>query len=103
MNLNEYSLNPSGFTLYAPGISSNTSLITNSINNTMNKLTQHKVAVFAITRNDNNEVIDTTFIKELWIQTQNGTSVDFEVARDTDLLKYNSNDLITRIITSINF
>lgn len=69
----------------------------------MNKIQQTKVAVFYITRNDNQEIINTEFLKEMWIQTKAGSSVEFEVARDKDLSKYKSTDLVIKVITSIVF
>lgn len=68
-----------------------------------NKIQQTKVAVFYVTRNDNQEIINTEFLKEMWIQTKAGCSVEFEVARDKDLSKYKSTDLVIKVITSIVF
>ena len=68
-----------------------------------NAIMQNKVAVFKVTRNDKNEITSTEFIKELWVQTKNGQSVEFEVARDKDLAKYKAEDLSIRAITTITF
>lgn len=64
---------------------------------------QNKVAVFKVTRNDENEITSTEFIKEMWVQTKNGQSVEFEIARDKDLAKYKAEDLYIRTITTITF
>jgi hypothetical protein len=76
-------------------------LTISSIN--QNAIMQNKVAVFKITRNDKSEIKSTEFIKELWIETKNGQSVEFEVARDKDLAKYKAEDLSIRTVYSITF
>lgn len=44
--------------------------------------TQAKVAVFTITRDaDTNEINSTKFVKELWVEQKNGTSIDLLVAK----------------------
>lgn len=68
-----------------------------------NAIMQNKVAVFKVTRNDKNEITSTEFIKELWVQTKNGQSVEFEVARDKDLAKYKAEDLSIRAIYTVTF
>lgn len=76
--------------------------ITNLNTNNM-PVTQTKVAVFEVTRNDKNEITDTKFIKELWVQTKNGTSLDFQVAKDADIAKYDSEAISIRIIHTLSF
>ncbi len=89
-------------TPYIGGITlTSTGTILNS--NNMNKVQQTKVAVFKVTRNEENEVINTEFLKEMWVQTKAGVSVDFEVARDKDLIKYKAEDLVIKNITSLTF
>jgi hypothetical protein len=39
----------------------------------------------------------------MWVQTKAGTSVDFEVARDEDLVEYKAEDIIIKTITSLIF
>ena len=73
------------------------------IDTNMNKPTQNKVAVFKVTRNDDNEITSTEFIKEMWVQTKNSQSVEFEVARDKDLAKYKAEDLSIRVIYTVTF
>ena len=68
-----------------------------------NAIMQNKVAVFKVTRNDKNEITSTEFIKELWVQTKNSQSVEFEVARDKDLAKYKAEDLSIRTIYTVVF
>lgn len=46
---------------------------------------QVKVAVFTITRDlDTNEINSTKFVKELWVERKNGTSIDLIVAKQLD-------------------
>ncbi len=74
-----------------------------TINNNMNKVSNQFVAVFKIERNDKNEITSAKFIKELWIETKNGSSVDFEVAKDKDISKYEANEISIRTLHSITF
>jgi hypothetical protein len=64
---------------------------------------QNKVAVFQIVRDEDDKIIKTEFIKELWVETKNGQSVDFQVARDKDLADYEMADLSIRTIYSVTF
>jgi hypothetical protein len=64
---------------------------------------QNKVAVFKVTRDEDNKITNTEFIKELWVQTKNNQSVDFQVARDKDLADYDANDLIIKTILTVTF
>ena len=76
-------------------------LTISSIN--QNAIMQNKVAVFKVTRNDENEITSTEFIKEMWVQTKNSQSVEFEVARDKDLAKYKAEDLSIKTIYTVIF
>jgi len=77
---------------------------TNTLTNlTINTIMQNKVAVFKVTRNEHNHITDTKFIKELWVQTKNNQSVEFQVARDKDLADYDVNDLVIRTILTVSF
>jgi len=75
--------------------------LTNTIQ--MNKVQQTKVAVFKIARNEDNEITSAEFIKEMWVETKNGSSVDFEVARDTELGKYKASDLAIKTLQTFIF
>ena len=74
-----------------------------TLNNNMNKVQNQFVAVFKIERNDKNEITSAKFIKELWIETKNGSSVDFEVAKDKDISQYNANDISIKTIYTVTF
>ena len=69
----------------------------------MNKVQQNKVAVFKIARNEDNEITSAEFLTEMWVETKNGSSVDFEVARDTKLSRYNASDLAIKTLQTFTF
>lgn len=52
-----------------------------SISTFDNMIKQVKVAVFKVSRNDKGVITDTEFIKELWVQVKNNSSVDLAVAK----------------------
>ena len=68
-----------------------------------NTIMQNKVAVFKVTRDEDQKITKTEFIKELWVETKNGQSVDFQVARDKDLADYEMSDLSIRTIYTVTF
>jgi hypothetical protein len=70
---------------------------------TSKQIMQNKVAVFQIVRDEDDKIIKTEFIKELWVETKNGQSVDFQVARDKDLADYEMSDLSIRTVFSLSF
>lgn len=87
---------------YSSGI--RTTSISQSLNLTpQNTVMQNKVAVFEVIRDEDNKIIKTEFIKELWVETKNGQSVDFQVARDKDLAEYDANDLVIKVILTVTF
>ena len=70
---------------------------------TTKQIMQNKVAVFKVTRDKDERITNAEFIKELWVETKNGQSVDFQVARDKDLADYEMSDLSIRTIYSVSF
>lgn len=82
----------------------------NSTINTFSSLTvqnmrpqQVKVAVFTITRDeDTNEINSTKFVKELWIERKNGTSIDLIVAKQLDV-DFDPETTVIKEITSVSF
>jgi DNA-binding transcriptional regulator of glucitol operon len=87
---------------YSSGIK--TTQISQAFNLTLqNQIMQNKVAVFHVIRDEDEKIIKTEFIKELWVETKNGQSVDFQVARDSELADYNISELSIRIINTISF
>ena len=66
-------------------------------------LKQVKVAVFTITRDvDTNEITSTKFVKELWVEKKNGTSIDLIVAKQLDA-DFDPETTVIKEITSISF
>jgi len=89
-------------------LSPNSSLIAGPISQsfnliTQNQIMQNKVAVFKVTRDEDQKITKTEFIKELWVETKNGQSVDFQVARDKDLAEYEMSELSIRTIFTVTF
>jgi hypothetical protein len=91
-----YYPNTSGFSITASGTTLN-------LNTNKMTVTQTKVAVFELIRNEKNEITDTKFIKELWVQTKNGSSLDFQVAKDAEISKYDPQSISIRSIYTLNF
>ncbi len=81
----------------------NTSLSSLTLSNNMNKVQNQFVAIFKIERNDKNEITSAKFIKEMWIETKNGSSVDFEVARDPEISKYKAEEIAIKTIYTVSF
>jgi hypothetical protein len=67
------------------------------------QIMQNKVAVFKVTRDEDNKITKTEFLKEMWIETKNGQSVDFQVARDKDLADYEMSDLVIKTLLTVTF
>jgi hypothetical protein len=81
------------------------STINYSTNQYQNNMTpkQVKVAVFTIKRDkDTNEIISTKFVKELWIERKNGTSLDLLVAKQLDK-DFDPENTVVREIYSVSF
>jgi hypothetical protein len=93
--------NPCG-EIWVNDTSANTILNT-TININKDYIMQTKVAVFKVKRDKDNKITETEFIKELWVESKNGTSVDFQVARDKDLAEYESSDLVIKQIHTVTF
>ena len=84
-NIGMGTCNPSERLTVTPGLQlSGNATIIYSTNQFQNNMTpkQVNVAVFTITRDeDTNEINSTKFLKELWIEQKNGTSIDLLVAK----------------------
>jgi hypothetical protein len=94
--------------LFSSGTSVSTSTLsfTNPITftqSTSKQIMQNKVAVFKVTRDKFEAITKAEFLKELWVETKNGQSVEFQVARDKDLADYEMSDLSIRTIYSVTF
>jgi len=97
----------SGFTTSSPSTTINGNLLVDSLSisakNTNKSIMQNKVSVFKVTRDEDEKVVKTQFLKEMWVETKNGQSVDFQVARDKDLADYEMSDLVIKTILSVSF
>ena len=98
-------LTVSGTTI-TPGLTlQGNSTINYSTNQFQNNMTprQVNVAVFTITRDaDTNEINSTKFVKELWIEKKNGTSLDLLVAKHLDK-DFDPETTIVREIYTVSF
>ena len=64
---------------------------------------QVNVAVFTITRDaDTNEINSTKFVKELWIEQKNGTSIDLLVAKQLDK-DFDPEFTIIKVLATVQF
>ncbi len=64
---------------------------------------QVQVAVFTITRDaDTNEINSTTFVKELWVEQKNGTSIDLIVAKQLDK-DFDPEVTIIKVLSTVSF
>lgn len=68
----------------------------------MAQIQQVKVAVFLVKRNEENEIISSTIIDELWIEKKPSKSIEFAVAKS---LKgdYEPNEIVIKEIYTITF
>jgi hypothetical protein len=95
----------SNYLLASSGTSINSNSLTFSTPLTYQNMRpqQVKVAVFTITRDeDTNEINSTKFVKELWIERKNGTSIDLIVAKQLDG-DFDPETTVIKEITSISF
>ena len=73
--------------------------------NPIKKMTpkQVNVAVFIITRDaDTNEINSTKFLKELWLEQKNGTSIDLLVAKQLDK-NFDPETTIIKVLSTVSF
>jgi hypothetical protein len=74
----------------------------NQIQNNMTPKQVH-VAVFTIHRDpDTNEINSTTFVKELWVEQKNGTSIDLLVAKKLDK-DFDPETTIIKVLSTVSF
>jgi len=75
---------------------------TNQFQNNMTPRQVH-VAVFTITRDTKtNEINSTTFVKELWVEQKNGTSIDLIVAKKLDK-DFDPEFTIIKVLSTVSF
>lgn len=58
--------------------------ISTAITHSNNMNRQVKVAVFTVERNEDNKVISSKLVKELWVEVKNGASLELSVAKELD-------------------
>jgi hypothetical protein len=74
----------------------------NQIQNNMTPKQVH-VAVFTIHRDsDTNEINSTKFVKELWVEQKNGTSIDLLVAKKLDK-DFDPENTIIKVLSTVSF
>ena len=74
----------------------------NQIQNSMTPKQVH-VALFTITRDsDTNEINSTKFLKELWVEQKNGTSIDLLVAKHLDK-DFDPETTIIKVLSTVSF
>jgi hypothetical protein len=79
------------------------STINYSLTNSNNMVRQVNVAVFTIYRDpDTNEINSTTFVKELWVEQKNGTSIDLLVAKKLDK-DFDPENTIIKVLSIVSF
>jgi hypothetical protein len=63
---------------------------------------QVKVAVFHVKRNEDNEIISSTIIDELWVEKKPGISIDYAVAK---AIKgdYEPSEIVIKVIYTVTF
>jgi hypothetical protein len=91
-------LDSSGLTLQG----NSTINFSNQIQNNMTPKQVH-VAVFTIHRDsDTNEINSTKFVKELWVEQKNGTSIDLIVAKHLDK-DFDPETTIIKVLSTVSF
>lgn len=63
---------------------------------------QVHVAVFIVERNDKNEINSAKFLKELWVEQKNGTSIDLLVAKQLDK-DFDPETTIIKVLSTVSF
>ena len=89
-------------TLTTTSNGSNYTSLSQAITNSNNMVRQTKVAVFTVERNEDNKIVSTTFIKELWVELKNETSLDLAVAKQLDK-DYDPANTVIKQIYSVTF
>ena len=90
-------------TLGTPYIGTTSNLgLSQSVTNQNNMNKQVKVAVFTIERNDKNEVISSKFIKELWVEQKNSSSIELAVSKFLEP-DFDPETTIIKVLTTISF
>lgn len=92
-------------TAVTPGLTLQGNSTINYSHSNSNNMTpkQVHVAVFTITRDsDTNEINSTKFVKELWVEQKNGTSIDLLVAKQLDK-DFDPETTIIKVLSTVSF
>jgi len=73
-----------------------------AVTNSNNMVRQVRVAVFTVTRNKENTIVSAEFIKELWVEIKNGSSVELAVAKELDK-DFDPSNTVIKEMYSISF
>ena len=76
--------------------------LSQAISNSNNMNRQTKVAVFTVERNEDNKVVSSTFVKELWVEIKNGASLELTVAKQLDK-DFDPSTTIIKEVHSVTF
>lgn len=76
--------------------------LSQAISNSNNMNRQTKVAVFTVERNEDNKVVSSKFVKELWVEIKNGASLELTVAKQLDK-DFDPSTTIIKEIFSVTF
>jgi len=63
---------------------------------------QNHVAVFLVERNNDNKIIKSKFLKDVWVETKPGASLDYAVAKEIGTLDQPEN-IIFKVIQTFTF
>jgi hypothetical protein len=93
----------SGTTIYTDNTILSTGVtLSQAISNSNNMNKQVKVAVFTVERNEDNKVISSKFVNELWVEIKNGASLELSVAKQLDK-DFDPSTTVIREIASFTF
>lgn len=82
------------------GCTNPSAILTLSNSNNMNR--QVKVAVFEVSRNEDNKVVSSKLVKELWVEQKNGSSIELAAAKHLDK-DFNPENTIIKEMYSVSF
>ena len=82
------------------GCTNPSTTLTISNSNNMNR--QVKVAVFEVSRNEDNKVVSSKLVKELWVEQKNGSSIELAAAKHLDK-DFNPENTIIKEMYSVSF
>lgn len=76
--------------------------LSQAITNSNNMVKQVRAAVFTVERNEDNKVTSAKFVKEMWVEVKNGSSLDLAVAKELDK-DFDPATTVVREIYSVTF